>query len=161
MDILEWVQKHDVNMIKGLEDLQCEKWLRELRLCSLEKPIMCVNIWWGQSKEYRIRLFSVVECSARGSEHKVQHRKLYFNTTKTIFFQRWSNTCTSYPDPERLWRLHLWRHSKPNWTSHSRCSFFEWRVGWFPVVLSKSRYYPVKGILDLLLALYIPWSRFS
>lgn len=103
--ILEWVQKWDVNMIKGLEDLQYEEWLREMRLCSLEKPIMCVNMWWRQSKEDR--LFSIAHCSARGSEHKVKHRKFCLNT-KTVFFQRWLNTCTGYP--ERLCRV--WRYSK-------------------------------------------------
>lgn len=71
---------------------------------------MWVNIWWGQSKEDRVRVLSIAQCNARGSEHKVKHRKFHLNTRKTVFLQRWSNTCTGYP--ERLWRLHLWRYSK-------------------------------------------------
>lgn len=85
------------------------------RLCGLKKPIMCVNIWWDWVKKIRIRLFSIAQW-ARGSEHKVKHRKFHLTTTKPVFFQRWSNTCTAYP--ERLWRFHLWRYSKPIWAQH-------------------------------------------
>jgi len=36
MELLEWVQKKDLKMIRGLEHLSCEDRLRELRWFNME-----------------------------------------------------------------------------------------------------------------------------
>lgn len=64
--------------------------------------------WWG-STEGGAKLFSVVPSKTRGSGHRGKYGKLQ------IFFLQWESLGSWMVCPERLWRLHPWRYSKPAW----------------------------------------------
>lgn len=43
----------------------------------------------------------------------LKHMKFHLNIRKCCLPSGWLNMGTGFP--ERLWTLHLWRYSKPNW----------------------------------------------
>jgi len=67
----------------------------------------------GGNKEYKARLFSVVPGErTRGNGHNLKYRKFHLNIRNNIFTVTVVNTGTGYP--EMLWRLLLWRYTKPS-----------------------------------------------
>ena len=67
------------------------------------------------SKGDKARLFSVVPSErTRGNGHNLKYRKIHLNIQKHIFIVTVVNAGTDCP--ERLWRLHPWRYTKPEWT---------------------------------------------
>lgn len=92
----------------------------------------------GGSKERGDRFFSVVPVDrTRGNGQQLIYRKSHLNLQLFFVLWGWLNTGTGLP--ERLWSLHPWRYSKPNWTRSwatcSSCHYLE-QTGWSSVVPS-------------------------
>ena len=88
---------------------------------------MCINIWWEEVKKKKKNK----QCPAKRHEamginwnsiwkkRKQTKRQNKQNTHPKITnfcFLLWGCSNTGTSCPERLWSLHLWRHSKLNWT---------------------------------------------
>lgn len=98
------------------------KELKEQGLFSLEvSQEGLVNLYTyliGGSKEYRVRIFTVLPSQrTRGSRHKLKYKSFFLNVRKNIFTVTVVNTRASHP--EGLCSLHPWRYSKITWAGQS------------------------------------------
>lgn len=89
--------------------------LKEQGLFSLEvSQEGLVNVYTyliGGSKEYRVRIFTVLPSQrTRGSRHKLKYKSFFLNVRKNIFTVTVVNTRASHP--EGLCSLHPWRTQK-------------------------------------------------
>ncbi|KAK4826466.1 LOW QUALITY PROTEIN: hypothetical protein QYF61_009193 [Mycteria americana] len=92
MDLLEWVQRRAMRMIRGMEPLSYEGRLRELGLFSLEKRRLAGDLTAafqnlkGAYKKDGDRLFSRACCDrTRGNGFKLKEGRLRLDIRKTFF----------------------------------------------------------------------------
>ena len=111
----KWLREWRIlNMRRGWDSRGCWAWRRE---GSWEILPMFPNAWWKGMKK-RQPDFSVVPANrTRSNGHALNPMKFCLNTREDFFFtvEHWSNSGTAFPG--RLWSLHLWRYSKPGWTT--------------------------------------------
>ncbi|PKU44940.1 hypothetical protein llap_4753 [Limosa lapponica baueri] len=93
MDLLVWVRRRAIKMIRLMEHLSCEGRLRELRLFSLEKRrlwgdlTMAFQVIKGAYKKDKERLFTKA-CSNRtgGNDFKLKEDRFRLNVKNNFFF---------------------------------------------------------------------------
>lgn len=108
-----------INMIKGWQHLSTR--LRDLGLSACRREglggILSVYIekyLWGKSKEDGARFFSLVPSGrTRGNEHTLKHKEFCLNIRKSFFYCE--NGWTLVQLVQKLWSLHPWSSSKPDW----------------------------------------------
>jgi len=95
MDLLEWIQRRAMKMIRGLEHLSYEERLRELGLFSLEERrlredlIAAFQYLKGAYKKDGDKLFSRACCNRlRGNGFKLKEGRLRLEIRETFFTVR-------------------------------------------------------------------------
>ncbi|KAK4827161.1 LOW QUALITY PROTEIN: hypothetical protein QYF61_015115, partial [Mycteria americana] len=108
MELLEWVQRRAMKMVRGLKLLSYEERLRELGLFSLERRRLFQYIKAAYKKDGE-RLFTRA-CSdvTRGNGFKLKEGKFRLDIRKAQC--GWRDTGTGCP--EKLWMPHPWNCSK-------------------------------------------------
>lgn len=97
VDTQETFQEQTMKMIKGLEQISCDK---RLRLLGLEMRSLGENLikmyLKRRYKEDVARIFPVVTSDrSRGSRHTMNHRRLYMSNRKPFFSVRVNKHCQS------------------------------------------------------------------
>ncbi|KAJ7411590.1 hypothetical protein WISP_102181 [Willisornis vidua] len=103
VEVLESVQGRTTNVMKVLENMSCEEWLRELDLFSLKRRLMgdliaLYNHWKGDCSEVRAGLFYCV-CSERTRRNgpNLRQGRFRLDIRKKIIIVRLVKHCNKLP----------------------------------------------------------------
>lgn len=102
MDLLEQIQERAAEMIKGLQNLSYEEWLRFGREEAQGDFINESKYRMLDRAKKRAPDSVAFSEGTRGNRHKLTHRKLFLNRRKSWVFLMWWWSNTGVGSPERL-----------------------------------------------------------